>query len=337
MRKIELRPLALAGGMMAAVWTGAAVAQPAPVGQATDMPGVVSAPPPPARFDAINAGDADLATYGFPPRPDRIVNPTGYAHWAAAVSADHKRLVPKLQSTIIRHGPHIPASPTVIDGNATSTNWSGYVSQVAAKSFVSNSFNSIAGNLVVPSVATRTCDGNWEYSSTWVGIDGYYSDDVLQAGVEADAECASQTTQTFFSAWYEWYPNYETRITNLTAEPGQSLYVHVWATSATAGHAYLTNLNTNQSVSLSFSAPSGTRLIGNSAAWVVESPTVGSSLATLPLYGLDYFSGSTSQNSLGKTHVPGGTYATALTLERNGTAYSVPGLLGTTGVLMTSH
>jgi hypothetical protein len=44
---------------------------------------------------------------------------------------------------------------------------------------------------------------------TWVGIDGAGSNDVLQAGVEADALCyysyGYPVTSTYYSAWFEWY------------------------------------------------------------------------------------------------------------------------------------
>jgi hypothetical protein len=103
---------------------------------------------------------------------------------------------------------------------------------------------------------------------------------VFQAGIEADASC----TSTFYSAWYEWYPRGEMRISNFTVTAGDLIYVYIWNTSLTEGNYYITNLTTSATVSAQFIAPSGTQLTGNCAEWVVERPGVGGGLATLTNY-----------------------------------------------------
>ena len=323
--------------MAAALGAGHAQAQLIAPGRPTNMPGVTTSAEPPKHFDPLTANDEQLNAYGFPPRPNQATNPNAYANWSHAVGAHPKRLVPKLQQTIIYHGPRIAAArPAAVNGS-TSNNWSGYAADTGAKTWSNASFSTVAADFVVPAANARTCDSNWEYSSSWVGIDGYASSDVLQAGVEADVVCSGSYVQTYYAPWYEWYPNASTRITNLTATPGQSFYVHVWATSQTAGHAYLQNLTTDESVSLNFTAPSGTELLGESAEWILEAPTINSSLATLPLYGLDYFSAGTS-TTLGKNvFTPGSVGATSIALVQGGTTYSTAGLLGTGGILLTSQ
>ena len=57
---------------------------------------------------------------------------------------------------------------------------------------------------------------------------------------------------------------------------------------ATAG--FFTNRTTGASTSLTFTAPSGTSLTGNSAEWVVEAPTVGGSQSLMADYGEVFFS-----------------------------------------------
>jgi len=102
--------------------------------------------------------------------------------------------------------------------------------------------------------------------------------------------CSLGTTSTYYSAWYEWFPYGWTRITSLPIVPGDDLFVEVWSTTSTAGHAYFVNHNTNQYVVVNFSAPPGFHLVGNSAEWIVERPAIGGSLATLTNYISDYFS-----------------------------------------------
>ena len=62
------------------------------------------------------------------------------------------------------------------------------------------------------------------------------------------------------------------------------MFVEVWDTSPTVGHAYLVNFTTQQSVSFTFDAPAGTQLVGNSAEWIVERPGISSGLAPLTNY-----------------------------------------------------
>lgn len=42
----------------------------------------------------------------------------------------------------------------------------------------------------------------------------------VQDNVEFDARCSGGATYTFYSAWYEWYPNAEIRILNFPVMPG---------------------------------------------------------------------------------------------------------------------
>jgi hypothetical protein len=332
-----MRRIAFPGLCLAALCARAAQAQPVAPARPTNLPGVTTSAEPPAPFDALGASEAELNAYGFPPRPDQTRDAAGYETWSRALAAHPRRLAPTLQRTVIYHGPRVAsARPATVDG-ATSSNWSGYAADTGARTWSNASFSTVAADFVVPAVTARTCDSTWEYSSVWVGIDGYASDDVLQAGVEADALCVGGYAETYYTPWYEWYPNASTRITNLAATPGQSFYIHVWATSPTAGHAYIQNLGSNQSVSLNFNAPSGTTLRGESAEWILESPSVNGSLATLPLYGLDYFSAASS-TTLGKNvFAPSSVGATAITLLRGGVTYSAVGPLGPRGIQFTSQ
>jgi hypothetical protein len=116
------------------------------------------------------------------------------------------------------------------------------------------------------------------------GIDGNGSGDVLQAGVEADAYCSGGTTQAFYSAWIEWYPFNETRVSSPAIHPGDLVFIAVWNTSPTVGYAYFYNYSTQQTNEYQLTAPSGTTLQGNSVEWIVERPSVGGGLANFTNY-----------------------------------------------------
>ena len=240
----------------------------------TNLPGVFTYPSPPSGFDPLTASDDQLAAYGFPPRPDK--NAEGpYASWEKAMKASKHRIIPVLKVTNRYHGPNI-AVGKVENSSATSNNWSGIVDSTSVTSYGPSSVTDIGSEFVVPVAeqAYGVCTGGWDYSSSWVGIDGWNANapDVLQAGTDADAYCSGGVTTANYDAWIEWFPYTETVISGFPVSPGTDMFVRVWSTTSTAGHAYLVNLNTNTAVTVAFSAPPGTNLVGNSAEWIVERP-----------------------------------------------------------------
>jgi hypothetical protein len=248
---------------------------------------------PPAGFNPLTATDALLDHYGFPPRPNPRTSPRDYAVWQAAVGGNVRRIVPRQQVTTIRNAPATivaktqtlrPAAAQTTFA-ATSTNWSGYAIQDGLNPFKAAN-STIYGVFMVPTVrqAAGACTGGWDYSSMWVGFDGLNSNDVLQAGVEADAYCSNGSKQQKYSAWYEWYPAYAVQVSAPVISPGDLIYVYVWNTGPTTGHYYLRNMTTGAASSLQFTAPAGTQLQGNSMEWVVERPQVDRVLATLASY-----------------------------------------------------
>ncbi|MBR7829453.1 hypothetical protein KDK95_24315 [Actinospica sp. MGRD01-02] len=74
----------------------------------------------------------------------------------------------------------------------TSTNWAGYAVSGSTYTSVTTTFKQ-------PKV---TCSSGAQYSSFWVGLDGYSSSSVEQTGTEADCSGSSAS----YSAWYEMYP-----------------------------------------------------------------------------------------------------------------------------------
>jgi Peptidase A4 family len=275
---------------------------------ALNLPGTTTIDAPAAGFDPLTASDEDLAYYGFPPRPNQNTEQKAYATWAKAITASKVRIVPQLAQTEIYHGPAKQAKASSVDPTAgeknlsladqpsntlNSYNWSGYVDFSGATSYGSNSYYFLVNDYTVPVAeqAFGACTGGWDYGSAWNGIDGWGSRDVLQAGIEFDAYCAlgGLIRSTYYSAWYEWFPNGEVRISNFPIAPGDAIFVEVWHTSSTQGYAYLVNCNSKQAVEVGFTAPSGTYLVGNSAEWVVERPKVNGSLATLTNYIMDPF------------------------------------------------
>jgi len=101
---------------------------------------------------------------------------------------------------------------------AESTNWSGY-----AVTGANGAYHSVSASWTEP---TAKCSGNRrrtaQYSSFWVGLDGYSSNSVEQTGTDADC---NGTTPEYYG-WYEMYPAYPVNFSN-TVRPGDSLSASV--------------------------------------------------------------------------------------------------------------
>jgi Peptidase A4 family len=158
--------------------------------------------------------------------------------------------------------------------NIASTNWSGAVMTAAA----GESFSTVSAEWKVPTVkqvpieSVKTSD-----VAEWVGIDGYNSNDVCQAGVEQIVHTSADGhTAIRCVAWDEWYPAASHNITgsSFKVDPGDTIKVTVETTGAGATEAtfIFDNETTGQIYDASLTAPHGTSLQGNSAEVVVETP-----------------------------------------------------------------
>jgi hypothetical protein len=228
------------------------------------------------------------ARYAIPPAPP-VSSGKAYQEWKKAVSASPIRETPTFTQTNVSNGPARitgTAEKSAV-GNSTvsttSSNWSG-----SATDGITNpkDVESIETEFVVPVArqAFGACTGGWDWSSVWPGIDGFGSNDVLQGGIEADAYCSGGAKSSYYSAWIEWFPNYETRVSSPAISPGDLLFVEVWNVSPTQGYVYFHDFSTNVTAEYGLTAPSGTTLRGNSVEWIVERPRVGGGLATLTNY-----------------------------------------------------
>lgn len=300
-------------------------------------PVAIQAPAPPAGFNPLTASDDELAFYGYPPRPDSRTALASYDFWRKVVTLPVRRLHTTFQATTIYNGPAKirsigPHQPGTAATGVESYNWSGYADAFGLKYpfWVANT--TIYGAFVVPVAqqAFGACTGGWDYSTQWVGIDGWISQDVFQAGIEADAYCSGGSTSQSYSAWYEWYPNYETEISGFSVNAGDVIYLYIWPTSRTTGEYYITDQTANTAVQGSFSAPEGTELLGDSVEWVVERPTVNGAFATLTNYGdvpwYDAQAVVPGKNNTSTEYSPGqghaGTIFSVTMLDNNGNGIS---------------
>lgn len=173
-----------------------------------------------------------------------------------------------LRKTAVQVGglPGLARNMAAYTQTQTSTSWSGYVATGAR-------FNRAVGAWYEP---TATCSpGETTYSSYWVGIDGYGTPTVEQAGTDADC----QNGQPVYYAWYELYPQPSYAIVNLAIRPGDQM-----GTTISYSGSNVTLQVVDYSTGQSFSKTEAFNGSGQvSAEWIEEAPSSGFSLTPLPL------------------------------------------------------
>ncbi|HEY3749908.1 MAG TPA: G1 family glutamic endopeptidase [Pseudonocardiaceae bacterium] len=267
---------------------------------------------PAKKLDLASASNEDLADVGLPARPDDEHQLARYDRVLHQLRDKFNYIPATLrQNPEIQHRPRQtkagPTANTATAGTETSTNWSGGV--VAAPA--GKSFSWVQGDWVIPDVDAPT-DNQWYYAASWIGIDGDGSGDVCQAGIQSAVFRSGGSVTRVIYPWWEWFPEPEIQITNLPVNPGDMITALLCTSGAgaTSASVFLTNRTTGDSTSVSFSAPTGTSLVGNCAEWIVEAPTVNGQQSAMADYGQVFFSvceAFLGTIAAGGTTVDGGT------------------------------
>ena len=190
---------------------------------------------------------------------------------------------------------HIFLSSGVSHTTAQSTNWAGW-----AVTGPKGSVTDVKGSWVVPSIQ-GSCPASNQYSSFWIGIDGYSSSSVEQTGTDSDCQGGSAT----YYAWYEFYPHPSFLISSVSVSPGDVISAEVkYASGKFTLH--LTDVTTGAS----FSKSSKVSAARTSAEWIAEAPSSSGGILPLANFGTVRFgSDATSVTSTGTATVSGTTAA----------------------------
>jgi hypothetical protein len=205
---------------------------------------------------------------------------------------------------------HFTAKPNG-DTHATvgwaSSNWSGYAA-------TSTTYSGVQGNWTVPTVTGCGAGGRSPacYSAAWAGIDGFNNSSLIQTGTEQDFKPRSAS----YSAWWTTSANgfaeqkigiSHNRSDPCTNDTGRFCGAVAAGDSMTAtiaisgGNGTITLKNNSGShgwtftITVSYSGPEA------SAEWIMEAPTVGGQIATMPnhnnfTFDPGYVNGTTNPN-----------------------------------------
>ena len=180
---------------------------------------------------------------------------------------------------------HVVRPSTALSGgrnaSSTSTNWSGYAA-------TGSTYTSVASSWTEP---TGTCTSGDQYSSFWVGLDGYNSDSVEQTGTDTD--CAGRTPQYY--AWYEMYPAGSVEI-NDTVKPGDKISASVTFSGTSSFTLKIADSTRGWTYSTTKKLSGAAR---SSAEVITEAPCCTNSGGILPLadFGKVSYTGSTVNGS----------------------------------------
>jgi hypothetical protein len=187
---------------------------------------------------------------------------------------------------MVRPAGQVAASPKAHLNQDESTNWSGY-----AVTGASGAFHSISASWVEPT-GTCTSRRSAQYSSFWVGLDGFNSNSVEQTGTDVD--CNGRTP--VYYGWYEMYPAFPVNYTN-TVRPGD----HFSASVTFSGTETYTLVLTDSTQGWTHSTVQNeTGLARSSAEVITEAPSSSSGVLPLADFGtVNYSTSSANGTSLG--------------------------------------
>ncbi len=292
--------------------------------------------------DPMSLDRETLMARGYPPRPDPTQAPAQYAKWKALTQSAPTVITPHVVNDGTRvHGPARGAKDD--NGTGTSNNWSGYVITTPSSA---PEYAEIFGEWVVPQAYAQGGFASWHHSTLWVGIDGWGTPDVVQAGTDQDTLTAVWVQTSSYDAWTEWYPLTSATVSNFPVSNGNTVEIWTWVgTSAdqysptgNTGWFYLWNVSQNVVAAyLSTTAPSGTTFNGHTAEWVMERPEVDGSLSSLANYGTAEITNAWAYDYKGNLHLYTSDTSTNLSMYNGSDLLSTVAAVGSESMEFTWH
>lgn len=315
---------------------------------ATNVPGAYAYPPVPADVNLEQASEDVLREHGLlwalPNKGDTLHDVAARKRLLISNYLSTKRIIPHL---VVQHGKtHVLKEKPHKVGNTsyTGTQWAGPVLMATAPV----SWKDASGTWNIPAVGqpaeAQGNQGGWD-SSSWVGIDGVNSNDVLQAGLQQTVDGHGNPG---YVAWYEWYappqansPAYvwQTNISNFTVNPGDSVscfcqYV-TNAQNVRSGYVSFVNHTTGSNFSITLTPPANATFSGNCIEWIMEAPNGGYPTVALPAFTPVRFTSATGHDTNGNAGDPvhadtwnivynGNTLTLVETRANVGTIYRLP-------------
>ena len=303
----------------------------------TNIAGIRTYAEPPKGFNPVTATDVELATYGFPPRPDKQADPDRYKSWEQVVALAKIRwngelkpvpgtehvTIPAMSSPLPEavHPETGPQSQSNVNAAGVIltnklTKWNDKTSFYVASSVMSVSRAQLPFDFT-------TCTYDYKEFS-FAGIDSssildgttYTLTPGLQGGVYGDVPCGGGTAGTpFYFAEFGWgYPL--SRGFAINAGDVFWAYVEAYGGSSDAS-VYLEDLTTNMYATYSVPTPG---IIGHNAGWLVFRPCCTAASNPFPLANTAevFFDEASALNGNNIVFFPGSQASSTLILTMMG-------------------
>jgi hypothetical protein len=215
------------------------------------------------------------------------------AHQAAAAQATASLGPQPMIPAPMPGGPAGTSATTMID-TVFSHNWGGYAVHQSGVTF-----RAIKATFFVPFMNCAVTPGSTipgNYSSHWVGLDGFSSQTVEQDGVEAD--CVSGSPH--YDAWHEVFPRPEQPV-SMKIRPGDSITASVRYSKSTRKYRLEVMDNTNGKHFTVHQRCAGAACVRDSAEAISEAPSDASGILPLADYGASSFSAISITGGSGQT------------------------------------
>jgi len=165
------------------------------------------------------------------------------------------------------------------------SNWAGYVINANPSGLHNGSVTAVSGSWIVPKLnCSKSLDS---YSVFWVGIDGYSSKTVEQAGTSAHCLLG----RPMYYAWYEAYPNSPERV-NMRISPGDNISAEVRYIGNGMFRLTLNDTTTGKGFSTIERSEKAER---SSAEWIAEAPFYSDGVLPLADFGEVYFTNAKAE------------------------------------------
>jgi len=213
-----------------------------------------------------------------------------------------------------------PAPSAPITTGYTSTNWSGYLATNSVFTSVSGSWN-----------ATQATGNGTSISadSTWIGIGGVTSGDLIQTGTQNIIATNGQVTA---SAFYELLPGSSQPMPGVSVAPGDSMTATITQVISGQWTISITDKTNGQSNTITVSYASAL----SSAEWIEEDPSF-SFRRQIPFdnfHSASFTGGSTTANGSTVT-IAASTAQPVMMVNNVGQAIAVPSIIGVDGASFT--
>ncbi|HVV25443.1 MAG TPA: G1 family glutamic endopeptidase [Candidatus Saccharimonadales bacterium] len=193
-----------------------------------------------------------------------------------------------------------------------STNWSGYMASNGTFTAVSGSWHATS-----PSGNGSTTSAD----STWIGIGGVTSSDLIQVGTE---NIVSASGQVSTSAFYELLPAYAVTVPGVSVSAGDSMSASITNLGGSSWKISIIDNSDGQSFSITVSYASSL----SSAEWIEEDPSY-SAHRQIPFdnFQAAYFAGTSTVENGSAVNLSGSTAQPIIMVGGAGQFIAVPSVI----------